>query len=285
MDEILVATVSMTTTSEKAANISSAKAFIRRAASAGAQWVVLPEIWAFHGPYDKLWDMAEEEGGPLNSELASLAQELGIVIFAGSVGERPDRLSESSLRGTAGHKRVYNTSYVFSRTGQILSKYRKTHLFNLHDSGGRSLYCESDGFLAGDEPPRHFEVNGWKVGLAICYDLRFPQLFTRMAASGPLDLFVIPSAFTLATGMYHWELLLRARAVECQAWVVAANQTGTHSPGKTSFGHSMIVDPWGHKVADTGNKPGVVFATVSKKVLADYRAQLPALANRRPELY
>ena len=285
LDEVLVATVSMTTISDKAANVATAKSLIRKAASSGAQWIVLPEIWAFHGPYDKLWDMAEEESGPLNTELADLARELNIVLFAGSVGERPGRMSESDLRSPQGHKRIFNTSYVFARSGEIVAKYRKTHLFNLHDAGGRALYCESEGFLAGDDAPKAFEIDGWRVGLAICYDLRFPQLFTRLTSDRPLDMFVIPSAFTMATGMYHWELLLRARAVENQAWVVAANQTGVHAPGKISFGHSMIVDPWGHKIADTGNKPGIALGPVSKKTLADYRAQLPALTNRRPELY
>jgi len=272
----------MTTTGDKAANIAAAEHEIRAAAGAGADWIVLPEIFAFHGTYDKLWDMAETEDGPLNEKLRNLCTQLKVVLFAGSVGERP---TAGTTNTSAAAKKVYNTSYVFGRDGAMLGKYRKTHLFNLKDAQGKPLYCESDGFLAGDACPSVLTIDGWRVAVTICYDLRFPELYARITADQPVDAFVIPSAFTLGTGMYHWELLLRARAVESLCYVLAANQTGTHAPGKSSYGHSMIIDPWGNKIADTGNRPGFSMGQISLGKIHEHRSQLPALSNRRPELY
>jgi predicted amidohydrolase len=274
-DSLRVAILSTTATGDKAKNISSAMEAARSAASDGAQWVVLPEMFAFHGPYSELWQNAEFADGPLNERLSEFAREHRLVLFAGSVAERPE--------GSTGGK-VYNTQFVFGRQGELLAKYRKTHLFNLKDSAGQSLYCESDGYLAGSNLVS-LRLDGWHVGLATCYDLRFPGVFERLAKDGPLDCLVIPAAFTFQTGAYHWELLLRARAVEQLCYVVAPNQVGVHSPGKQSFGHGMIVDPWGTTIADTGHLPGVASATMQKTRLAACRGQLPALENRRPELY
>ena len=184
-----------------------------------------------------------------------------------------------------GERRVFNTHYVFGREGDLLAKYRKTHLFNLNGDDGRPRYCESDAFIPGDKAADVFEVDGWKVGLAICYDLRFPDFFTALAARATPDVLAVPSAFTKGTGLAHWELLLRARAVERQAYVFAANQVGEHSPGKETYGHSVVVDPWGVVLADTGDRPGFAVAKLSRAALADVRGKLPALANRRPELY
>ena len=284
--EIVAAAVCMNTTGDKARNVAAAEAHIRSAAASGAHWVMLPEIFAWHGPYTDIFEHAETEDGPLNQKLSSLAKELKIVLFAGTVGERPGTGDQrrSDLVSKQGDKKVFNTSYIFGRDGALIGKYRKTHLFNLISPSGTPSYCESDGFLAGNTA-KTLTIDGLKVGLSICYDLRFPEYYCKLSAAGPVDVIAVPSAFTLATGMYHWELLLRARAVEWQAFVIAANQTGIHAPGKASYGHAMIVDPWGHKLADTGNQTGLARAVLSKEKILHYRAQLPALANRRPEVY
>jgi predicted amidohydrolase len=278
---LTLASITMNTRSNKQENLATAEHLIRDAKAKGADWVLLPEIFAYFGDYATLHGAAEEENGPLNQKLSALAKELGIVLFAGSVGER----SKEPALNDKNQRRVYNTNYVFDREGKTIAKYRKTHLFNLRDASGKKLYCESDGFIPGNEAPKSFVVDGYRVGMAICYDLRFPSLFQRLAKDAPLDVLVIPSAFTRKTGEAHWELLLRARAVELQCFVFAANQTGEHAPGKESFGHSMVIDPWGTKLADTGPNVGIAIAKISKDRLAEVRAQLPALKNQRPELY
>lgn len=275
LEKISVSVVSVTATPNKKANLENVFARAEQAVQEGASWIALPEMFAFHGPYTELWENAEFERGPLNERLAEFASRHKIVLFAGSVAERP----EGSTSG-----KVYNTQYVFGRTGESLAKYRKTHLFNLKDSSGKPLYCESDGYLAGDKFVS-VVVDGWRVGLATCYDLRFTGVFSALSKAQPLDCLMIPSAFTQQTGMYHWELLLRARAVENLCYVVAANQVGLHSPGKQSFGHAMIVDPWGTKITDTGHLQGTGLASMTLARISACRDQLPALNNLRPDLY
>ena len=272
---VKVAVISVTATPDKESNIENAFLRAKEAVNSGANWICLPEMFAFHGPYAELWKNAEFEEGPLNQKLSEFAKRHKVVIFAGSVGERP----EGSKDG-----KVYNTQYVFGKDGDLLAKYRKTHLFNLKDQSGKALYCESDGYLAGDKLVT-LSVDGWAVGLATCYDLRFPEMFSALTRSKPLDCLMIPAAFTLQTGMYHWELLVRARAVEHLCYVVAANQVGTHSPGKQSYGHAVVVDPWGTVIADTGHIPGCSQAEISKSRIRTCRSQLPAIDNRRPEIY
>jgi deaminated glutathione amidase len=276
MKAIDIGICSVTATPDKEQNVKQAVQLVREAAERGASWVFLPEMFSYHGPYDQLWDHAEAEDGPLNQSLAQLAKELKIVLFAGSVPERP------MVQGPRG--KVFNSQYVFGRDGRTLAKYRKIHLFNLKDASGKPLYCESDGYAAGSESVV-IEVDGWKVGLVTCYDLRFSGQFLKMMKQGPVDLICAPAAFTLQTGMYHWHLLCRSRAIESLAYVVAANQVGTHQPGKASFGHGVCVDPWGHVVADTGPKPQVAMARISLDTVAGYRGQLPVLENQRPDLY
>lgn len=285
-DRLLLASICMTSTDDKEKNIEEAVSWVRHAAEKGADWILLPEVFAYHGPYDAIYERGEPEDGPLVKKLSDLAKELGVVLFAGSFGERPSatEMSPDQLAGRLGHKRVYNTSFVFGRDGKRLAKYRKTHLFNLLDDRGQPLYCESDGFLTGESPVT-LEIDGFNVGVAICYDLRFPSFFERLARDKALDVIVLPSAFTLMTGMDHWELLIRARAVEQQAYVFASNQVGEHGRGRSSYGHSMIVDPWGYVLANTGGHKGIAFAEISRDRIQAIRAKLPALKNRRPEIY
>ncbi len=283
---LTLATICMTSGEDKEQNIRTAEKWIRAAAAKGADWILLPEVFNYIGPYENLYANAEEEGGPLVKRLAGLAKELKIVLFAGSMGERPksDEKVREERKGRTGFDRVFNTSYVFGREGQTLAKYRKIHPFNLLNDDGAPLYCESDGFLSGDNLVT-FEVDGYKVGLTICYDLRFPELYESLRTGGALDVILLPSAFTTQTGMDHWELLIRARAVEQQAYMFTANQVGDHGRGKSSYGHSMIVDPWGYVLANTGAVQGVALAEISHERIKSVRARLPALKNRRPEVY
>ncbi len=285
-ESLLLASICMTSTDDRERNINEAVLQVENAAARGADWVLLPEIFAYHGSYDKIHAMGEPEGGPLTDRLAALARKNKICLFAGSFGEQPKEgeLSETEQLGRLGYRRVFNTCYVFDRQGQRVAKYRKTHLFNLYDHQGQALYCESDGFLAGDEAVS-FDLDGFRVGLGICYDLRFPEYFVRLAHEKALDVIVLPSAFTLQTGMDHWELLLRARAVERQCYVFASNQVGDHGRGRASYGHSMIIDPWGYVLANTGGTPGVALAEAHRSRIQAVRDRLPALSNRRPELY
>jgi predicted amidohydrolase len=285
-DTLNFAAIAMTSGPDKGRNIETAFALVRKAASQGADWVQLPEMWPFMGSYDDIYLAAEVEGGPLYQSLAQLAKSLGIVLIAGTVGERPDhdRLPSSVLINEQGQRRVFNTTYVFGRDGSCLAKYRKIHLFNLVGDDGTPRYMESAGYIAGDQPVA-VTIDGWRLGLTICYDLRFPELFERLNQEGSPDVYAVPSAFTKMTGKAHWELLLRARAVERQCYIFAANQTGVHAPEKESFGHSMIVDPWGQVLDSTGTEPGIASGLVEKRVIRDVRAKLPALANRRPAVF
>lgn len=285
-DTLTFASIAMTSGSDKARNVETAFTLVQKAAAQGADWVQLPEMWPFMGSYDDIYDAAEPEGGVLFQALSQLAKSLGIVLIAGTVGERPDsdRLPSSVLINDQGQRRVFNTTYVFGRDGAPLAKYRKIHLFNLVGDDGAPRYMESAGYIAGDQPVA-VTIDGWRLGLTICYDLRFPELFESLTKGGAPDVYVVPSAFTKMTGAAHWELLLRARAVERQCYVFAANQTGIHAPQKESFGHSMVVDPWGQVLASTGQEPGIAMALAEKRVIREVRAKLPALANRRSAIF
>lgn len=288
--DVAVATIAMTSSADKTQNIATAMSYVRQAAAEGAQWVLLPEMFSYMGPYDALYEVAEDADGPLVVQLASLARELAITLFAGTLPERPSAQDKAALGpatvvNALGQRKVYNTLYGFAPSGAMIVKYRKTHLFHLRaEDGGSNLYCETDGFLAGDSLET-FNHQGWRIGCSICYDLRFPELYAAMARTTPLDLILAPSAFTYGTGKPHWRLLVSARAVEQQSYMMAANQTGEHSPGKQTWGHGLIVSPWGEVLGDNGNKPGIAHATIRKEVLAATRQRLPALGNRRPELY
>ena len=276
MTAIKVASISFCATDNKQQNVATALEFVKRAIDMGAQWIQLPEVFTFNGgSYDKMYEAAESLEGPTLTALQSLAQDNGVVIFAGSLAEKSSDLKE---------KKVYNTSCIIGRNGKIAATYRKLHLFNLYAKTGEKLYCESDGYLPGNDLVA-CDVDGFNVGMSICYDLRFPELYLEMQRRfGFLDVILVPAAFTLGTGMYHWETLLRTRAIEHQAYVIASNQVGTHAPGKSSYGHSMIIDPWGDVLASTGSEPGIAFAEFNMKRISDVRARVPSLQNKRTDL-
>jgi predicted amidohydrolase len=261
----------MTSGPDKADNLEVAARLVRGAAAAGAELVVLPEKWNAIGPPDVLHAAGEPlEGGESVEAMSGWARDLGIVLVGGSITERRE-----------GREKLSNTSIVFDRDGSAVAVYRKVHLFDV-DVGGHA-YRESDAEEPGDELVVA-EAEGWKVGLSVCYDVRFPELYRILALEGA-ELVTVPANFTLYTGKDHWHLLLRARAVENQLYVAAAAQFGEPWPGKPSYGRSLIADPWGIVLAEAPDEETVIVAQVDRARLADVRAKLPSLRNRQAAAY
>ncbi|TNH09249.1 carbon-nitrogen hydrolase family protein [Testudinibacter sp. TR-2022] len=261
-----VATIQMVSTTDINNNIDTMQTLVRKAAKAGAKWVVLPEYWALMGAHeqDKL-AIAEAFGeGRLQTLLSELAKALNIVLFSGSI----------ALRSSEDNK-VLNSMLVYGEQGELLSRYDKIHLFSYTGIGEK--YCEADSIQAGYQVPQ-LKIGDIQVGQGICYDLRFPELFR---AQTPYDVLVLPAAFTYTTGKAHWEVLLRARAIENQCYVIASAQGGRHQNGRTTFGQSMIIDPWGEIISGVGEGEGFALATLDFRRLAEVRSQLPALDHRQ----
>ncbi|GGM18281.1 MULTISPECIES: carbon-nitrogen hydrolase family protein [Micromonospora] len=262
-----VAVCQLNARDDRTANLAAAEALLVRAADAGADLAVLPEYVDYLGPAAGLPE-PEPVDGVVGTFFAEVAGRLGIWVVAGSfheVGPDPEH--------------TYNTSLVFDRSGALAASYRKIHLYDV-EIPGRVSYRESATVAAGDEPVV-VTVDGVRVGLSICYDLRFPELYRQLATDGGAQLLVVPAAFMMHTGRDHWEVLLRARAIENQCFVVAAGQTGDHDPGRTCFGRSMVVDPWGTVLGQVPDGPGLSVVDVDLDQLDRIRAELPSLANRR----
>jgi predicted amidohydrolase len=253
----------MTSSADRLANRATAGALVARAAGMGARLVVLPERWA-HIDGSRTLEGAEALEGPSISAAREWARELGIHLLAGSIAEGADA------------QRAYNTSVLIDPAGALAAVYRKIHLFDV-TVGGRE-YRESAQTAPGAEPVTG-EVDGHVVGMSICYDLRFPELYRALVDRGA-EVLAVPAAFTAATGRDHWEPLLRARAIENQCYVLAAGQVGVHADGSTSHGHSMIIDPWGTVLTRIPDGEGVVVADLDFGVLKGIRQRLPALAHR-----
>jgi deaminated glutathione amidase len=251
-----------------------AERLVERAAARGAELVVLPEKWTGYGSEELLHAAAEDLAtGPTVAALGSWAARHGLTIVGGSITERRADASAD--------ERFSNTCVVVDPAGRLAAVYRKTHMFDVDVNGQR--YRESDLERPGDELVQ-CDIAGWTTGLSICYDLRFPELFRIHALSGA-TLVTVPAAFTAFTGKDHWSVLLRARAIENQLYVVAANQHGPHGDGKASFGRSMIVDPWGVMLAQAPDEDAVIVADLDRDRLERVRAQVPALANRAEHVY
>jgi predicted amidohydrolase len=264
------AAVQLTATADKARNLATADRLVRAAASDGAQLVVLPEKWPVLGTGAVVRDGAEPLDGPAIAWAREVAAELGIDLVAGSIAER-----------VPGEEKLRNTSVHVGPTGEVRAVYRKVHMFDVEVDG--TVYHESEHEAPGEEPVLT-EAGGVEVGMTVCYDLRFPELFRILAVRGARVL-AVPSAFTLATTRDHWETLVRARAIENQAFVVAANQIGEHAPGLRSGGRTMIVDPWGVVLAVAPDRETVVTADLDLDQQDEIRRRLPSLANRRPSAY
>jgi len=269
-----IAAVQMVSTPSVETNLAAARRLVGNAAADGAKLVVLPEYFCFMGRSDRdKLAVAEHAGeGPIQDALAAIAREHAVWLIGGTL---PLRIDPAAAAFDA--DRVMNANLVFSPRGELASRYDKMHLF-AYDNG-RERYDEGRTLRAGRTPVA-FDADGWRVGLSVCYDLRFPELY-RALARPPCDLLSVPSAFTYTTGNAHWEVLLRARAIENQCYVVAAAQGGSHENGRRTFGHSLVVDPWGEVVAcrrDEGE--GVVIAALDRERIAEVRRQLPALEHR-----
>jgi deaminated glutathione amidase len=263
--------VQLTSTEDTDRNLATADALVREAAARGAELVVLPEKWSVLGTGEHLAAGAQPLDGPAISWAKSVAGELGIDIVVGSIVER-----------VPGREKTSNTSVHVGPDGAVKATYRKLHMFDVEVDG--TVYAESEHEQAGDEVVVSDLADGTVLGMSICYDVRFPELYRLLAMRGA-ELVSVPSAFTLATTRDHWEVLLRARAIENQCFVVAPNQIGTHPGGYRSGGRSMIVDPWGLVLATAPDVETAIVADLDPGVLRDVRRRLPALTHRRPGVY
>lgn len=264
-----IAAIQMVSGASLQANLDAAALLLREAAEAGAELAVLPEYFCLmgHRDDDKL-AMAEVPGqGKVQEFLAATAKALGLWLAAGTLP-----------LASADPGRVRNTHLVYSPQGECVARYDKIHLFRFDN--GRDRFDESIAIEAGRDPVAFTlpsrDGHLWRVGLSVCYDLRFPELYRALAA----DLLLVPSAFTYTTGQAHWEVLLRARAIENLAFVVAPAQGGMHENGRRTWGQTMVVDPWGSVLAKRDTGPGVVMADMQAQRLAEVRQQLPALTHR-----
>jgi predicted amidohydrolase len=266
-----VAAVQLNSGAETGANIAAADRLVRAAAADGAQLVVLPEKWTALGSNEQMLAAAEPLEGRAIPWARQLAAELAVELVAGSFLER-----------LPGADRVANTCVHVDRDGVVSAIYRKIHMFDVEVEG--RAYRESEIEQPGSEIVVSDAADGVSLGLSICYDVRFPELYRILALRGAL-VFPLPAAFTLATTRDHWEVLLRARAIENQAFVVAANQVGSHPGGHRSGGRSMVVDPWGVVLAQAQDAEGYIVAALDMERQRRIRRELPALANRRPGTY
>jgi deaminated glutathione amidase len=266
-----VAAVQLNSNADPAANLLVTDRLTRAAAADGASFIVLPEKWTAMGTDDELRAAAETLEGPSMQWASATARELGVDLIAGSFVER-----------VQGQEKLANTSVHVGPDGELKAHYRKVHMFDV-EVAGRS-YRESDLEEPGDELVLSETAGGVELGLSVCYDLRFPELYRILAVRGA-RVFPLPAAFTLATTRDHWETLLRARAIENQAFVIAANQIGAHPGGNRSGGRSMIVDPWGVVLAQAPDGEGHILAELDFERQREVREQLPALANRRADVY
>ena len=264
-DTLTLAAVQMTSTSVLEENLETARAFIDQASAGGADIIALPENFSLMSETKHQRHDAAERVNDVEAMLSAAARDNNAVIIGGS----------TPLPAPDG--RVTNTCLVFDDQGRRIGRYDKIHLFDVSVSSSES-YSESRHISPGTEPLA-VDALGLTLGITICYDLRFPELYRRLAATGA-ELFTIPSAFTVPTGRAHWHTLLRARAIENLAWVVAPAQVGEHTSGRQTFGHSLIIDPWGAIVAECAGGPGVIFARLDRDNVAQRRQQFPALAHR-----
>ena len=266
-----VAAIQMNSGSDRDENLAQAGRLIAQAGAAGAQLVVLPEVFAFIGT-----DLSEQLGvcegdgaGPIQDFLATQAKTHGVWLVGGTF----------PMRSPQPH-RAYAACAVYDPEGHRAAVYRKMHLFDVRINETAEDYSESRVFVPGDDVVV-VDTPAGRCGLSVCYDLRFPELFRAMLEQS-VDLVVVPSAFTMATGRAHWETLLRARAIENLVYIVAANQAGRHANGRETWGHSMVVDPWGAVIAELADDAGVVSAECDRDYQARVRREFPCIEHRRP---
>jgi deaminated glutathione amidase len=267
-DELSVAALQLNSQADVTANLEACRRLVGRAARRGAELVLLPENFAFFGPEAGKRSVAESLAeGPITKALAEIAREFHVCVVGGGFPEQ-----------SCDPQRPHNSLLVVGADGSQLATYRKIHLFDVELGGGGS-YAESAATSAGSAPIV-VEVGGFKLGLSICYDLRFPELYRALSEQGA-EVLLVPAAFTLHTGKDHWHVLLRARAIEAQAFVVAAAQYGAHPGGRNTYGHSLVADPWGTVIAEASDGEGLVSATLERSRLEAVRRSLPSLTHRK----
>ncbi len=274
VDDAIVAVVQLESQDRVGENLERACDVLRRARRAGATLALLPENFAYMGAEEEKRSLAETVStsahpgdGPILSALREVAKSEGLYVIAGGMPERSDD-----------PERPYNTSVVLTPAGTVSATYRKVHLFDVEVGDGQR-YRESAATSPGDRAVVA-DVGGLRTGLSVCYDLRFPELYRALVDAGAVAL-TVPAAFTLVTGKDHWHVLLRARAIENGAWVLAAAQGGAHPRGRRTYGKSCVVDPWGDVVAQASEGPGFAVARVDRARVDSVRASLPCLAHRR----
>ncbi len=262
---------------DKELNREKAGKYVREAAEAGAQIVCLPEMWSCPYSSDCFRDYAEPADGESVRFMAGLARELGIYLIGGTVSELDDSdVSED------GNPRVYNTTFCFDRQGNLIGRHRKVHLFDI-DVPGKVRFMESDTLSAGNEMTI-LDTEYGKIGVAICYDVRFPEWFMKMALEGA-GLVFLPAAFTNTTGAAHWDIIIRARAIDNQLYFAANAPARDENGVFKAYGHSCIIDPWGQFIAHADEKECIIYGNIDLDYEEDIRNQLPLLKHRRPELY
>ncbi len=270
--DVRIAAVQLAAGAHPDVNVERAIALVERSADQGATYVQLPEYFNYRGKTSRYSEVAETIPGPTTLRLADLAKELGIVLHVGSTFER-----------STDPAKTYNTSVVLGPSGEILATYQKGHLFDIHVPG--ELDYEESRAIARGSQLVVVDLPGFHLGLSVCFDLRFSELYRQLALHGA-TVFAIPSSFSVPTGRVHWEVLLRARAIESHAYVVAAAQAGTTHEGVSSYGHSMIVGPWGEILAEsTSDAEDIIYATISEDEVARRRAQIDVWHLQRPDLY
>ncbi|WP_333825070.1 carbon-nitrogen hydrolase family protein [Pinisolibacter sp.] len=271
MSKFRAALVQMTSSRSVADNIATMDQLVRAAAAGGAVYVQTPETTGImdEDPQRLFATLTDEAGDATLAHGRALARELGIHLHIGSL----------AIKVGDGAKAA-NRAFVIAPTGEIAARYDKIHLFDVQLANGE-VYRESARYVAGDEAVT-VDLPFARFGIAICYDLRFPHLFRSLAKDGGAEVLTVPAAFTRPTGEAHWHTLLRARAIENGSWVLAAAQTGLHENGRETFGHSLIIDPWGRIVAEGGVEPGLIFAEIDTDEVAAVRGRVPALSHDRP---
>lgn len=269
-DEWVVAAVQMVSSDQVEENLKAVQRQVSEAVADGADLIVLPENFALMARHSgQLLSIAENLGvGAIQSFLAELSKSQGCWIVAGSLPIKSP-LSD----------KVYATCLVYNANGEQAAVYHKMHLFDVDIADGKGRYRESDTFLAGEKPVV-LDTPFGVMGLSICYDLRFPELYRELLQQGA-EFIVAPSAFTELTGRAHWSLLCRTRAVENSCYLIAANQGGVHKNGRATYGHSMIVDPWGDVLSELDTNAGIALATIKRSELNKVRTSLPAIEHRR----
>ena len=268
MESLLVAALQMNSGDSFDENLETIERYAQQASEKGANLLVLPENCVYFGAAANRCAMASDpEDGEIGSRLSSIAKKNGLIIVAAGVPER----------NSADSKRPFNSSWVYRADGSYVGGYRKIHLFDVEVGDGQS-YRESESTSSGEQS-QALQLDGFKLGLSICYDIRFPELFRELASAGA-QIITVGAAFTKTTGMAHWEALLRARAIENQTWLIAAAQSGGHPGGKETFGHTMIIDPWGKIVQQLPSGVGLIWAQLDFSYQDEVRKKLPSLALR-----